>query len=68
MGMQRLKFTTEQLRDAVRADSSGVSASNAAKDFAIPRAALLRRMNCPFANQCGAQPAFTNNEEDTLAT
>ena len=68
MGTQRLKFTTEQLRDAVRAVSSGVSAGSAAKDFGIPWGTLLRRMKCPFPNQCDARPAFTKNEEDTFAS
>ena len=67
-GKQRLKFIAEQLRDAVRAVSSGVPASSAAKDFGIPRATLLRRMKGTFPNQCGARPAFTKDEEDTFAT
>ena len=68
MSQKRLRFTAEQVRDAVRAVHSGGALKSVARDFGIPRSTLRRRLKCPFPRRIGGQTTFSKDEEETMAT
>ena len=68
MSQKRLRFTAEQVRDAVRAVHSRGAWKGVARDFGIPRSILLRRLKCPFPRRTGGQTTCSKDEEETMAT
>ena len=68
MSEKRLRFITEQVRDAVRALQSGGTMRSLARDFGIPRATLRRRRKCQFLGRTGGQTTFSKEEEETVTT
>ena len=68
MSEKRLRFITEQVRDAVRAVQSGGAMRSLARDFGIPRATLRRRRKCQFLGRIGGQTTFSKDEEETMTT
>ena len=68
MSQKRLRFTAEQVRDAVRAVYSGGALKSVARDFGIPRSTLRRRLKCPFPRRIGGQTSFNKDGEETVAT
>ena len=68
MSQKRLRFTAEQVRDAVRAVHSGGALKSIAPDFRIPRSTLRRRLKFQFPRRIGGQTTFSKDEEETMAT
>ena len=68
MSQKRLRFTAEQVRDAVRVVHSGGALKSVARDFGIARSTLRRRLKCPFPRRIGGQTTFSKDEEETMAT
>ena len=67
MSQKRLRFTAEQVRDAVRAVHSGGALKSVARDFRIPRLTQRRTLKCKFPKRIGGQTTFSKDEEETMA-